>query len=196
MDQTLHFTQAEAWGRTAFRELLRRHEPDLRRAARRLCRGDEDRAQDLAQDALVRAYEACLSGRFRAGGDGRAWLLRILTNLSINEYHRRNRRPTVDFDDLTSAGDGGPVQTHAAAGDVPGVSLMAETLDEELEQALAALPAGQRLCVELVDVAGWEYGEAARALHVPIGTVRSRLSRARGQLQGQLRAYARHQGLT
>ena len=75
-----------AQGRADFRELLRRHERDVRRTARRLCLGNEDRAQDLAQDAFVRAYEACLNGRFQADGNGRAWLLRILTNLAINDF--------------------------------------------------------------------------------------------------------------
>lgn len=191
--QSLRFTQA--WGQTAFRDLLKRHEPDLRRAARRLCFGDEDRAQDLAQDTLVRAYEACLNGRFREGGDGRAWLLRILTNLSINEHHRRKRRASVDLGLLTSEGEAGPVETHARAGDVPGVSLMAGTLEEELERALAALPDGLRRCVVLVDLEGLEYGEAARALGVPVGTVRSRLSRARFSLHGLLVDYAQDRRL-
>lgn len=182
-------------GRAAFSDLLGRHEPDLRRAARRLCFGDEDRAQDLAQDALVRAYEACLSGRFREGGDGRAWLLRILTNLFINDHHRRRRHASVGLDVLTSEGEAGPVETHAPAGEVPGVSLLAGTLDEELERALAMLSGGLRECIVLVDLEGREYGEAARALGVPVGTVRSRLSRARFRLHDLLAEYARDRRL-
>jgi RNA polymerase sigma-70 factor (ECF subfamily) len=67
---------------------------------------------------------------------------------------------------------------------------MAATLDEPLERALAALPHEQRACVLLVDVEGWEYAEAAAALDIPIGTVRSRLARARRQLHALLFDYA------
>lgn len=183
-------------GRATFVELLRRHEPDLRRAARRLCLGDEDRAQDLAQDALLRAYDACLSGRFQEGTNTRAWFLRILTNLSINGYHqRRRRRDRLDFDLLTSAGEAGPVQTQAAPADVPGVALLARTLDEEVEQALAMLSEVLRRCVVLVDLEGREYAEAAQILGIPVGTVRSRLSRARLQLNSLLHAYGQERGL-
>jgi len=185
-----------AHGRAVFVGLLRRHEQDLRRAARRLCLGDEDRAQDLAQDALLRAYDACLCGRFQEGTNTRAWFLRILTNLFINEYHHRRRwRDCLDLDALTSGGEAGPLQAQAAPADVPGVALLAGTLDEELEQALTLLPEVLRRCVVLVDLEGREYAEAARMLGVPVGTVRSRLSRARGQLCTLLRAYAWDRGL-
>jgi RNA polymerase sigma-70 factor (ECF subfamily) len=183
-------------GRAIFVDLLRRHEQDLRRAARRLCRGDEDRAQDLAQDTLLRAYDACLCGRFQEGANTRAWFLRILTNLSINDYHqRRRRRDHLDFDVLTSGGEAGPAQTQAAPADTPGVALLAETLDEELEQALAMLSEVLRRCVVLVDLEGREYAEAAQILGVPVGTVRSRLSRARLQLYALLHAYAQERRL-
>lgn len=74
---------------------------------------------------------------------------------------------------------------------MPGIALLAETLDEELEAALASLPEAMRLCVVLVDMEGQDYAEAAKTLGVPIGTVRSRLSRARLQLQDLLRDYGR-----
>ena len=182
-------------GQKIFAELLRRHEQELRRAARRLCRGDEDRAQDLAQDALLRACDACLCGRFQEGTNTRAWFLRILTNLSINEYHQSRRRASFDFDVLTSGGEAGPVQTHAAPHDMPGVALLAETLDEEVEQALTLLSESLRRCVILVDLEGREYAEAAQILGVPVGTVRSRLSRARGQLCARLHSYAQERRL-
>jgi len=181
--------------RAAFGALARAHEPDLLRAARRLCQGNEDRAQDLVQDALVRAYEAYSGGRFREGLNVRAWFLRILTNLYINDYHRQRRHGAeMDLDTLTASGASGPEATHAAPADVPGETLLAGTLDEALETALAMLSEGLRLCVLLVDVEGLDYAEAAQALNVPIGTVRSRLSRARFQLQAQLVDYGRAHG--
>ncbi len=183
-------------GRTIFVELLRRHEQDLRRTARRLCLGNEDRAQDLVQDTFLRAYDACLNGRFREGTNARAWFLRILTNLAINDYHARRRRQNLlDFEAVTSGGEAGPVETHASAADTPGVALLAGTLDEELEQALTTLSEGMRRCVVLVDLEGREYGEAAQLLGIPVGTVRSRLSRARTQLHDLLCAYAQERRL-
>jgi len=187
--------KAAANRRTAFSGLVRAHESSLLRTSRRLCRGDEDRAQDLVQDALVRAYEAYAGGKFRVGLNVRAWFLRILTNLYINDYHRRQRQgPDVDLDTLTASGEVGPETTHAAPADTPGETLLSQTLDETLEKALATLSEGLRLCVLLVDVEGLDYAEAADVLNVPIGTVRSRLSRARFQLHALLTEYGRERG--
>lgn len=181
--------------RHAFGDLVRLHEASLLRTARRLCSGDEDRASDLVQDALVRAYEAYAAGKFREGLNARAWFLRILTNLFINDYHRRQRQGTdLDLDAVTASGDIGPESTHAAPVDVPGEALLASTLDEPLEKALSALSEGLRLCALLVDVEGLDYAEAAAALDVPVGTVRSRLSRARFQLHALLAQYGRERG--
>ncbi len=181
--------------RAAFGNLVREHETSLLRTARRLCLGDEDRALDLVQDALVRAYEAYAAGKFRAGLNARAWFLRILTNLFINDYHRRRRQGAdLDLDAVTASGEIGPEATHAAPADMPGEELMAATLDEPLEKALASLSEGLRLCVLLVDVEGLDYAEAASALNVPVGTVRSRLSRARFQLHALLTQYGRERG--
>ena len=182
--------------RAGFAALALRHEGDLLRASRRLCRGDTDRAADLVQDALVRAYEAYRDGRFLAGTDARPWLLRILTNLFINDYNRRRKwEAGVDVDTLTSGGEAGPVQTHAPASEIPGVALLESVLDEELETALAMLSEPLRLCVLLVDVEGLEYAEAAAALGVPVGTVRSRLARARMRLEDLLADWARRKRL-
>lgn len=182
--------------RAAFAGLARRHEADLVRAARRLCRGDDDRAQDLVQDALIRAYLAYTSDRVDHERNLRAWLLRILTNLFINDYKRRQKwEADIDVETLTRGGETSPASTHAAPADVPGVALMDATLDEELERALGMLSDPLRLCVILVDMEGLDYAEAAAALGVPIGTVRSRLSRARMQLHDRLMDYARRRGI-
>lgn len=180
--------------RSAFAGLARTHEASLLCASRRLCAGDEDRAQDLVQDALVRAYQAYVGGKFREGLNVRAWFLRILTNLYINDYHHRRGRAEASLDALTAGGEAGPETARAAPADVPGESLLAATLDEALETALATLSEGLRLCVLLVDVEGLDYAEAAQALNVPLGTVRSRLSRARFHLRAQLAEYGRAHG--
>ena len=192
----MNSTGLTAQRRAEFAALARKHGQDLMRASHRLCRNDRDRAADLVQDTLVRAYEAYLDGRFQEGTNARPWLLRILTNLYINDHNRRKRWDAgIDVETLTSSGEAGPESTHAAPADVPGVALMAGTLDEELEAALARLSEGLRLCVILVDMQGLEYAEAAAALAIPVGTVRSRLARARMQLQDILRDFGRRRRL-
>ena len=181
--------------RRDFAVLARRHETALIRAAQRLCRGQSDRAQDLTQDTLVRAYQAYLEGRFQAGSNAWPWLLRILTNLFINDLNRRRKWDAdVDLDTLTFSGSGGPPQTHAAPADVPGIALLSQTLDEELEKALAMLSDSLRVCILLCDLEGLSYEETARVLEIPIGTVRSRLARARMKLHDLLQDFARQHG--
>jgi RNA polymerase sigma-70 factor, ECF subfamily len=166
--------------RAAYEEIIRRCQGDLLRVSRTLCRGQEDPAQDLVQEALVRGYEAFLNGRFQDGSNARAWLLRILTNLFINDYRRRTRWE----------GPAPPDGAEIGCEERPESRLLDQALDERLEKALAALTPDLRACVILVDVDGMEYHEAADALGIPVGTVRSRLSRARFQLHSKLYHYA------
>ncbi|HLK56312.1 MAG TPA: sigma-70 family RNA polymerase sigma factor [Chthonomonadaceae bacterium] len=184
-------TQEAERRRAAYIQILRQFEVRLFRAAWRICGGQEDRAQDLVQDTLIRGYEAYLQGRFEEGTNAYAWLRRILINLFLTDYQRRKRwEAQVDLDTLTAGGDAGPECLLAAASEEPDAALLAGVLDEPLERALAALPAEMRICVVLVDIDGAEYKEASAVLKVPIGTVRSRLARARLQLHALLYDYA------
>lgn len=178
--------------RQAYASLIQSLEPTLLRQARRLAGGDEDTAQDLVQEAFIRGYKAYIAGQFIEGTNARAWLLRILTNYYLTEHSRRRKwivPETVDA--LTADGQRGGPEFQAAPMDQPGQALLASTLDEQLEFALQMLSRDLRACVLLVDVEGMEYAEAARALAIPIGTVRSRLARARLQLHALLYDYAR-----
>ena len=185
--------------RDRFGVLIAACESDLLRTARRLCRGDEDRAQDFVQDAVIRAYVAAKEGRFDLSAslpETRGYLQRIITNQFINDYRRKIKWDAgTDVETLTAGGQTGPVQTHAKPADVPGRSLDDETLDEPLETALAALSEASRMVVVLVDIEERSYEEAAQMLEVPIGTVRSRLARARQQLRELLHEYAAQKGL-
>jgi RNA polymerase sigma-70 factor, ECF subfamily len=178
--------------RQRFSEILAQCEGTLLGHARRLTRGDDDRAQDLVQEALVRAYEALLSDKFKDGFRPCAWLTRILTNYFINDWRRSKKWDAgVTVENLTLGGEIGPASTRA-----PGVEeeLSTRTYDEALERALAALPEGLRLSVLLVDVEEYSYAEAAEVLGVPVGTVRSRLSRARFALHARLVSVAQEKG--
>jgi len=182
--------------RKAYAEIAKQYQADLLLAARRLCKGNEDRAQDHVQDALIRGYQAFLDGRFLTGSNARAWLIRILTNSFINAYRRSQRwDAAIDVDTLTSGGEAGPASTHAPSDEIPGHSLVEQTLDDALEKALNSLSNGLRVCVILVDIEGLDYAEAAAALDIPVGTVRSRLSRARIQLHETLQEFAKDRRL-
>lgn len=141
----------------------------LRRYARSLTR-DESQAEDLVQDALVRAYEG--RGSFRAGGNLRGWLLSILHNTFID--HRR--RQVAEFRRLERATS--MVDTVAPPEQESRVRL------QQVQAAFMSLPDEQRAALHLVAIEGLSYQEAAAALKIPVGTLMSRLGRARAALRG------------
>ena len=141
----------------------------LRRYARSLAR-DESRAEDLVQDTLVRAYER--RGSFRAGGNLRGWLLSILHNTFID--HRR--RHLAEFRRLEQAAE--LADTAAMPEQESWVRL------QQVQAAFMSLPDEQRTALHLVAIEGLSYQEAATALKIPVGTLLSRLGRARAALRG------------
>jgi RNA polymerase sigma factor (sigma-70 family) len=141
----------------------------LRRYARSLTR-DESEAEDLVQDTLVRAYEG--RGSFRSGGNLRGWLLSILHNTFID--HRR--RHVAEVRRLEQAATF--VDTVAPPEQESRVRL------QQVRAAFMSLPDEQRAALHLVAVEGLSYQEAANALKIPIGTLMSRLGRARAALRG------------
>jgi RNA polymerase sigma-70 factor (ECF subfamily) len=167
--------------RRRFEALAQPLQREIFRTACRFCGNDAD-AWDVAQEAFVRAYEHF--DRFRPGTNFRAWLHRILKNVFINHYHRRRLRSEVPLEE----GDPG-------GGPAADAALLGEALDEEVEQALAALIPEYRRVVIMADMQELSYAEISRALQVPVGTVRSRLFRARRQLQQSLLQYARERRL-
>jgi RNA polymerase sigma-70 factor, ECF subfamily len=176
--------------RAAYAELITLHEAFLLRVAWRFCPGQHDYAQDLVQETLVHGYEAFLKGRFQEGTNARAWLLTILTNCFLTDHRRLRRIANVDVETVIAAGAQGNEALQAPRTEQPESALLARVLDEPLEQALAALSDDLRLCVVLVDMEELSYVEAASVLSIPVGTVRSRLFRARRQLFTHLQEYA------
>ncbi|MFA0758260.1 MAG: hypothetical protein KEFWMYNX_000654 [Candidatus Fervidibacter sp.] len=164
----------------------------LRRLALRLTQSPES-AEDLVQETLLRAFQRF--GRFRRGTNLWAWLMRILLNLFISHYRQQQRSvPTVSLEGLLEemelAEEEASLLTDPAAIS-PEDALLAQVLDEEVERALAQLPDVFREVVILCDLQGFSYAEAAQQLGVPIGTIRSRLSRGREILRRLLWDYAR-----
>jgi RNA polymerase sigma-70 factor (ECF subfamily) len=153
-------------GLGGFRQGIETAIPALRRYARALTRNAE-LADDLVQDTLVRALR---SEHLFHGGDIRAWLYTILTNLNRNRLRSLARRPTMQSIDDNDAPD--------AAGPEAG--------GRDIERALAALVEDQRTALLLVVLEGLTYREVAEVQGVPIGTVMSRLARARMQIKAYL----------
>jgi RNA polymerase sigma-70 factor (ECF subfamily) len=151
----------------------------LLRVARSLTRDPAD-AEDLVQDTLLRAYRAI--ERFD-GRHPRAWLLTILRNANTNRG--RGHRS-----DLVS--DAGLERAAAPATEEPEAVLLRGTFDAAVEQAFRALPDKFRRVVELVDLGGLSYQEAAVTLGVPVGTVMSRLHRGRGRIRAAVEAAGLH----
>lgn len=162
-----------------FEELIVPEMAFLARVARSMSRSDAE-AEDLAQDTLVKAFGAM--DRF----DGRypkAWLARIARNTAINRDERNREFLATEGDlaaDTVDTEDTDPVFSD------PEGTVLAGMVDEVLKDALDALPVPFRLVVQLVDVEGLSYQEAADALEIPTGTVMSRLHRARNRLRKAL----------
>jgi RNA polymerase sigma-70 factor (ECF subfamily) len=149
-----------------FRQNVEATIPALRRYARALTR-DSDIADDLVQDTLVRALR---SEHLFHGGDVRSWLYTILTNLNRNRLRSLSRRPTLS-----------PIEDNDAP-DLAGP----EAGGRDVERALATLVEDQRNALLLVVLEGLSYREVAEVQGVPIGTVMSRLARARVQIKSYL----------
>jgi RNA polymerase sigma-70 factor (ECF subfamily) len=154
-----------------FTRLLEEQIPRLRRYGRALTR-DVNRADDLVQDTLVRALSK--QHLWQPGTNLRAWLFTLMHNQHVNDVRRNNREGVVvDVDDVAAS-------LIATTDPTAGCRLA------ELERALARLPIEQREVILLVGLEGMRYDDAAEVLAVPIGTVRSRLSRARETLRTRL----------
>jgi RNA polymerase sigma-70 factor (ECF subfamily) len=168
---------------------------ELRRAALRLTRSLES-AEDLVQETLVHAYRGF--AQFRRGTNLKAWLMRIMLNLFISHYrHQQRTVPTVSLEglleelELTEEGSNFLLDESVSPEEI----VMSRVMDDEVAKALEKLPEPFREVVILCDIEGLSYAEAAEALGIPIGTVRSRLSRARETLRQLLWEYAKKRRL-
>jgi RNA polymerase sigma-70 factor (ECF subfamily) len=168
--------QTEAYG-----VLVRRYQDRLYPTVLRLCGGAED-AQDLLQETFLRAYQKL--GRFQGESSFYTWVYRIAVNLALSG--RRRRRPTAR---LGVAGEGGVPEAAADARDTdPALPLERAERERVIQDALNALAADHRAVIVLKEFDGLRYEEIGAVLNIPVGTVRSRLHRARGELRQRLRA--------
>jgi RNA polymerase sigma-70 factor (ECF subfamily) len=163
------------------------HMETLHRYALRLTL-NSSKAEDLLQETVMRAHR--FFDRFETGTNIKAWLFKIMKNLFINMYRSSQR-----------AGISVPLQdSEGNPWDLPGSTdveeeLMSQVLPDEVEKAVEHLPEIFREAVVLADLEGLSYLEIADALDIPIGTVRSRISRGRSILRRELYAYAKDRGM-
>jgi len=168
----------------AFEALVRQNREPLYRGAYRLTGNHED-AQDLLQEALVEAYAAF--SRFQMGTHFTRWVMRIMTRTFIDRTRRRPPFVVQSLDEprATAEGDRSGYEVPDSRLDPEG-EMVQEMLEEPLQEALTALPPEFRLAIVLCDVQGMSYEEAARAARCPVGTIRSRLHRARAMVRRAL----------
>ena len=179
---------AEPLAQTDFAEEALTHLDTLYRGALRLtC--DPDQAQDLVQEAYLRALRYQHS--YQAGTNMKAWLFAIMRNLFWDRF-KGSRKDDVSLDDV---GDFVLYEKLKDEGARPEADVLDRIAASEVVAAVEKLPPLHREVVLLVDVEGFSYKDAAEALGVPIGTVMSRLHRARQQLQRSLYDYAVESGI-
>jgi RNA polymerase sigma factor (sigma-70 family) len=166
----------------AFNRLIQIYERQVFNLAWRIM-GDSDSAADATQEAFISAYKAVV--RFR-GGSFRSWMMRIVTNACYDELRRRKRRPAGSLEKLF---DEVGVPEPDDPGDLihkpedPETATERAELSNAIQDCLNRLPDDFRVVAVLADVQGYEYGEVAQVIGKPLGTVKSRLARARARLR-------------
>ena len=152
---------------------------------------DEDDAKDLVQDTYMKAFRFINS--FQEGTNAKAWLFRILKNSFINEYRKKSKQPTkVDYQEVETFYNSDDVDKQITT-DLR-VEAVQDMIGDEVSNALNALAVDFRTVIILCDLEGFTYEEMAKILDIPIGTVRSRLHRARNLLKDKLKSYAQSMG--
>ena len=152
---------------------------------------DEEEAKDLVQDTYLKAFRFITS--FEKGTNAKAWLFRILKNSFINDYRKKSKQPAkVDYQEVETYYNSENTDQNLT------IDLRSETLQnrigDEVTNALNSLGVDFRIVIILCDLEGFTYEEMAKILDIPIGTVRSRLHRARNLLKDKLKKYAQSMG--
>ena len=167
----------------AFNELILHYQSQVFNLAYHILH-DPAAADDATQEAFISAYRSIK--KFR-GGSFRSWLLRIVTNACYDELRRRKRRPNVSWDDFGDMDE--EANPHLEnGGPKPEESVQQQELRALLERSIAKLSKHHRTTIILIDRIGLSYEEAAKVMDVALGTVKSRLARARKEMQSLLQA--------
>ena len=186
MDEAALIRQAQQGDLDAFNRLVLAYQDLAFNVAYRLM-SDPAEAQDVTQDAFVSAYRKLDSFR---GGSFKAWLLRIVTNAGYDALRKRKRQPVVPLEPLSV--DDEEIESPswiADPGETPEDAAARAELGIAIQHCLDRLAVDFRTVVVLVDVQGLDYAEAAETVGKPLGTIKSRLARARVRMQDCLQSY-------
>lgn len=186
MDEAALISDARQGDLNAFNRLILAYQDLVYAQAYRMM-GEPEAAEDATQEAFISAFRSIRSYR---GGSFRAWLLRIVTNACYDELRRRKRRPTTPLEPM-DAEDEEIESPHwlADPSESPEDRTERLELDQAIQNCLEDLPPDFRSVVVLVDIQGFDYIEAAEVINKPVGTVKSRLSRARLRLRDCLQGW-------
>jgi RNA polymerase sigma-70 factor (ECF subfamily) len=186
MDEPALIQSAQKGELEAFNTLVLHYQDMVFNTALRIL-NDEDLAADAAQEAFISAFRSI--GTFR-GGSFKAWLMRTVTNACYDELRRQKRRPTTPLEPDTADGDEMDSPKWLADPNMtPAQQSEADELEHAIQHCLDALPTEFRTAVVLADIQGMDYTEVAAASKVPLGTIKSRLARARLRLRECLRGF-------
>lgn len=182
MDEPTLIQHAQRGDLDSFNRLVLAYQSPVYNLAYRIM-GDGDSAADATQDAFISAYKNIKSYR---GGSFKGWLMRIVTNACYDELRRRKRRPAASLEALAVVESGPDAEGEAkliSDAESPEAHAERSELSAAIQHCLDALPDDQRLAVVMCDVQEMDYGEIARATRVALGTVKSRIARARVKLR-------------
>jgi RNA polymerase sigma-70 factor (ECF subfamily) len=186
MDEPALIQEAQRGDLDSFNTLVLNYQDMLFNTALRIM-GDPDSAADATQEAFLSAFRAIKSFR---GGSFKSWLLRTVTNACYDELRRQKRRPTTPLEPVMD--DGEEMEAPRWMAD-PSMGPEEEAEIEELEHAiqhcLDELPTDFRAVVVLTDIQGMDYKEVAKAVRAPLGTIKSRLARARLRMRECLQGF-------
>jgi len=149
---------------------------------------DEDEANDLVQDSFLKAYR--FFDYYEQGTNAKAWLFRIVRNNFINDYRKKSKRPaSVDYNEIEDFYNSGDDESTSLTVDLRQETVK-QKMGDEVVNAINTLPPEFRMAIILSDIEDFTYEEMSKILDIPLGTVRSRLHRARNVLKERLNKYA------
>jgi RNA polymerase sigma-70 factor (ECF subfamily) len=183
MDEAALIQKAKDGDVAAYNRLVLNYQQVVYNVAYRIM-GEQQSAEDATQEAFISAYQSL--NRFR-GGSFKSWLMRITTNACYDELRRRKRRPQSSLDELTEENESSSFLRSPGQG--PEAHQQSLEMIEAIEHCLQTLPDDQRITAVLGDVEGYDYQEIAVITRVSLGTVKSRMSRARSKLRDCLQGF-------
>jgi RNA polymerase sigma-70 factor (ECF subfamily) len=187
MNEQALISDAQGGDLDAFNTLVLHYQDSVFNTALRIL-GDEDQAADASQEAFISAFKSIKSFR---GGSFKAWLMRTVTNACYDELRRKKRRPTTPLEPDTEDGDEMDSPRWLADPNMtPDQQAEADEVEHAIQHCLNNLPLEFKTVVVMADIQGMDYTEVALTIRVPLGTIKSRLARARLRLRECLQGFA------